>query len=211
MESIFGPQLEIDQPTEAERDWIFNAMQAPRIHVPLSCPLPPTREKFDENLLTTHEDDGDAEFSVRWLIVRKRDTGAPAAFFIDFGWDGALDLIRDVDLAVPGKSGGISLYLEANLLVAIYLFRHKLAKRLRWRVRAEGSSHVRWWGKVGVRQVTVLEEAHPITGEAANKVVYELTPVEYAKILARGAVDLLQEEREYRLPLRKIVRLARDD
>lgn len=211
MESIFGPKLEIDRPTEAERDWIFAAMQQPGIYVPLSCPEPPTRELFDANRIFTREREGDHEMEVRWLIVRGREDGEPRAFFIDFGWAGTLDVVRDVDLAVPGSAASVRLYIEANLLVAIYLFRHRLAKRLRWRVSASGAPSGRWWEKVGVRRVDGFQEPHPLTGEPVKKWVYELTPAEYARILRRGDVDLAQPEREFSLNLRKIVRAPRDD
>ena len=211
MESIFGPKLELGQPSDAERDWIFAAMQRPEIYVPLSCPQPPTRELFDANRLFTREKEGDEELDVRWLVARTRSDGEPYAFFIDFGWDGALDVIRDVDLAIPGKSLGVSPYMEANLLVVIYLFRHRLAKRLRWRVSAEGAATGRWWEKVGVRCVDRFEEPHPLSGEPLKKLVYELTPTEYAKILRRGDIDLNQENQEFNLDLRKIVRAPRDD
>jgi hypothetical protein len=211
MESIFGPKLELGQPTGAEREWIFEAMQKPQIYVPLSCPQPPTRTLFEQNRLFTREKEGDYELDVRWLIARNRSDGLPRAFFIDFGWSGALDVIRDVDLAIPGESAGISLYMEANLLVVIYLFRHRLAKRLRWRVSAAGAPRGRWWEKVGVRCVESFEEPHPQTGEPLKKLVYELTPAEYARILKRGDVDLDQSEREFRLSLRKIVRAPRGD
>ena len=211
MESIFGPKLELDQPTAAEREWIFEAMQKPEIYVPLSCPQPPTQELFAQNRLFTREKEGDYELDVRWMIARNRSDGSPRAFFIDFGWSGALDVIRDVDLAIPGESGGISLYMEANLLVVIYLFRHRLAKRLRWRVSASGAPKGRWWEKVGIRCVESFEEPHPQTGKPLKKLVYELTPAEYARILKRGDVDLGQLEREFTLNLRKIVRAPRGD
>ena len=211
MESIFGPRLEVGQPSESERDWIFEAMQRPEIYVPLSCPKAPTRELFDANRLFTREKEGDEELDVRWLVARTREDGNPYAFFIDFGWDGALDVVRDVDLAIPGQSGGVGLYMEANLLVVIYLFRHRLAKRLRWRVKGDGAPTGRWWEKVGVRCVDRFEEPHPITHEPLKKLVYELTPAEYAKILKRGDVDLNQSNREFSLSLRKIVRAPRGD
>ena len=94
MESIFGPKLELDQPSEAERDWIFEAMQRPEIYVPLSCPQPPTRDLFEANRLFTREKEGDEELDVRWLVARTRADGKPYAFFIDFGWDGALDVVK---------------------------------------------------------------------------------------------------------------------
>ena len=211
MESIFGPKLELGQPTEDEREWIFEAMQKPEIYVPLSCPRPPTRELFEANRLFTREKEGDYELDVRWLIARNRLDGLPRAFFIDFGWSGALDVIRDVDLAIPGDSAGIRLYIEANLLVVIYLFRHRLAKRLRWRVSAAGAPTGRWWEKVGVRCVESFEEPHPQTGEPLKKLVYELTPAEYSRILNRGDVDLNQPGRDFSLNLRKIVRAPRGD
>ena len=61
------------------------------------------------------EKEGDEELDVRWLLARTRSDGQPYAFFIDFGWDGALDVVRDVDLAIPGKSLGVSQYIEANV------------------------------------------------------------------------------------------------
>ena len=211
MESIFGPKLEIDQPTQAERDWIYEAMQRPEIYVPLSCPAPPTRELFEKNRLFTREKEGDEELDVRWLVARTRADGKPYAFFIDFGWDGALDVVRDVDLAIPGQTLGVSQYIEANLLVVIYLFRHRLAKRLRWRVSAEGAAAGRWWEKVGVRCVDRFEEPHPVSGLPLSKLVYELTPTEYARILRRGDVDLNQSNQEFNLSLRRIVRPPQGD
>ena len=211
MESIFGPKLEIDQPTQAERDWIYGAMQRPEIYVPLSCPAPPTRELFEKNRLFTREKEGEWELDVRWLVARTRADGKPYAFFIDFGWDGALDVVRDVDLAIPGQTLGVSQYIEANLLVVIYLFRHRLAKRLRWRVSAEGAAAGRWWEKVGVRCVDRFEEPHPVSGLPLSKLVYELTPAEYARILKRGDVDLNQSNQEFNLSLRRIVRPPQGD
>ena len=72
MESIFGPKLELDQPSEAERDWIFEAMQRPEIYVPLSCPQPPTRDLFEANRLFTREKEGDEELDVRCELLHLR-------------------------------------------------------------------------------------------------------------------------------------------
>ena len=47
-------------------------------------------------------------------------------FFLDFGWSGAFDVVRDLDLSIPESGSGMWTYLEANLMIVTYLFRHKL-------------------------------------------------------------------------------------
>ena len=204
MEPICGPRLEIDEPTDQERSWIFQALQKPEIHLPLSCPRPPTQALFDDGRIETVERGERGALMARFFIGRHRQSKQPKVFFLDFGWSGAFDVVRDLDLSIPEPGSGMWTYLEANLMIVTYLFRHGLARRARWRIAEARFDGTSWFDRIGVRRLTHFEEPPPISGEPISKIVYELSPDEYAAILARGGVDLYQESTTYELPWRKL-------
>ena len=137
MQPLYGPRLEIDEPTDEELDWIFESLQRPEIHLPLSCPSPPSRVLFDAGQIETVERGERGALMPRFFVGRSREDGQPIAFFFDFGWDGPFDVVRDLDLAIPQSGAGIWTYVEANLMIVMYLFKHRLARRARWRVASE--------------------------------------------------------------------------
>ena len=204
MEPVCGPRLELDEPTDAELDWIFESLQRPEIHLPLSCPRPPTRELFDAGRIETVERGERGVLMPRLFVGRSRKSGEPIAFFLDFGWGGPFDVVRDLDLAIPKSGAGMWTYVEANLMIVMYLFRHRLARRARWRVASERFGEESWYDRIGARRLTHFDEPHPISGEPVSKIIYELSPDEYMAFLAKAGVDLYQESSTYELPWRKL-------
>ncbi len=147
MEPICGPRLEIDEPTAQERAWIFQALQKPEIHLPLSCPRAPTQELFDEGRIETVERGERGALMARLFIGRHRQSKQPRVFFLDFGWSGAFDVVRDLDLSIPEPGSGMWTYLEANLMIVTYLFRHGLARRARWRIAEARFDGTGWFDR----------------------------------------------------------------
>ena len=206
MKPVCGPRLEIDEPTESELAWIYEALQSPEIHLPLSCPSPPTRAQFDAGQIETVERGERGVLMPRFFVGRSCKSGDPVAFFLVFGWGGPFDTVRDLDLAIPERGVPIWTYVEANLMFGIYLFRHRLARRVRWRVAQERFGELSWYDRIGARRLTHFDEPHPTSGEPIAKIIYEVSPAEYDAFLALAGLSLDQESDTYDIPWRKLMR-----
>ncbi len=186
---VCGKLLEIDAPSPEERQWIFEALEAPEVHVPLGCKSAPSRELFDAEQLELHRGDAERREPVRFHILRRLDDGRPVGFFLDFGWDYANDSTREIDLVFPDPAErGVGTYVDATVIVAQYLFRAGLAKRLRWRVDAKPGRPPRRSTRQGARLILEQEERHPVTGEWTKKYVYEYAIADFEAL--GNAIDV---------------------
>ncbi len=191
---VRGKLLEIDAPSAEERQWIFEALKAPEVHVPLGCKEAPSRELFDACQLNLHRGDAERREPVRFHILRRIDDGRPVGFFLDFGWDTPNDSTREIDLAFPDPADrGVGTYVDATVIVAQYLFRAGLAKRLRWRVDAGVGGKPRRSTRQGARLLLEQEERHPVTGRWSKKYVYEYAVADFEALGEAAGVDPRQD------------------
>ncbi|MBI5507198.1 MAG: hypothetical protein HY903_00470 [Deltaproteobacteria bacterium] len=187
---VRGKVLEIDLPASAERDWIFQALQDPAVHVPLGLKQGPARELFDAARLDLWRGDAMRREPVRYHILRRLADRQPVGFFLDFGWDHPSDKTREIDLAFPDpKTRGIASYLDATVIVAQFLFKNGLAKRLRWRVDARGGQEPRRSTRQGARLLWRQEERHPVSGAWTVKYVYEYAIADMEALGRFGHID----------------------
>jgi len=186
-----GPVLEVDTPTDDERDWIFDTLQRPEIHRPLSLPRAPGRTEFDGSRLPLVDRHGPGVAYFEPLVFRRRADGSPWGLALHYGWESWHDTTRELDIAVPGEEPGpVSLYVEATVLEAQFVFRNGPNRRLRWRVPHVGGAPPGWYRRLGARSLGSFEEEHPATGEPIRKEVYEITRAEFESRLARVGVGL---------------------
>jgi RimJ/RimL family protein N-acetyltransferase len=191
---VCGKLLEIDAPTTEERQWIFAALTRPEIHVPLSCREAPTRELFDSEQLELWRGESRRQEAVRYHILRRLKDGQPVGFFLDFGWDYPHDPVREIDLVFPDpRDRGVGSYLDATVIVAQYLFRSGLAKRLRWRVDARSTGKPRRSSRQGARFLHETEERHPVTGEWVTRYIYEYALADFELLGERLGLDPRQD------------------
>ena len=190
MRKIRGHQVEVEEPSPREREWIYACLQRPEIYVPLSLGRGPSLEEFDRGELYLIEGEGEGAEAVRYCIVRLLESGVPWGFFLEYGWDGAFDTTREFDLATPvAGDHGLGVLLEAIVVGAQYLFVNGLAKRLRWRVQGPKGRPPRWYGRLGARHLGEINEPHPVTGEDLCRHVYELTLAEFEDLFERHGLD----------------------
>ena len=192
----------IDKATPCELDWIFEQLQNSEIHVPLSLPEPPSREDFDRGELLLVEEDGPDWNSVRYFILRFRASGKPWGFYLEYGWAGSFDSIREIDLAASNENqGSFKLMFEAAVLGAQFAFVNQLGKRVRWRIQGPRENPPRWFKKIGAHYVGGFLEPHPLTGELLSKHVYELSRRELERVFQVCGVDLsvdwAKEQRDF--------------
>lgn len=207
MRQICGPKLIIDAPTPEELDWIFESLQSPPIHLPLSMIKGPTREEFDNGELHLVEACGRGTEMVRYFIARYRDSGQPWGFFLEYGWGGTFDTIREFDLAVTEDGqGSLGLLLEAHIIGAQFLFVNRLAKRLRWRVKAPEDSPPLWYGRLAARRIGGVVEPHPVTDEPLSKHIFELTHREFSELFERHGLDENEDYGNQAKPLWELLR-----
>ena len=193
---VRGRYLEIGAPHPAERDWIFQALQTPAVHIPLGCRVGPTRRVYDAELIELWRGESMRREPVRFHVLRRLADHAAIGFFLDFGWDYPNDMTREIDLAFPNpKDRGIATYLDATVIVAQYLFKGGLAKRLRWRVDGRRGLEPRRSTRQGARLLWRQEERHPVTGEWVVKYVYEYT---LADMRALGEHQHVDPQVDYR-------------
>jgi RimJ/RimL family protein N-acetyltransferase len=191
---VRGKLLEIDAPTAEEREWIFEALAEPEVHVPLSCREAPARALFDSEQLEFWRGDAMRREAVRYHILRRLEDGRPVGFFLDFGWDYPHDPTREIDLVFPDpRHRGIGSYLDATVIVAQYLFRSGLAKRLRWRVDVRPGQEPRRGTRQGARFLHETEERHPVTGEWLTRYIYEYALADFEALGERVGVDPRQD------------------
>ncbi len=187
-----GSSLELDLPDAAEREWIFEALQRPQIHLPLSCPRPPSRRMFDQDKIYLVETEGSRVHDVRYFVVRARRGGA-RAFGVHYGWAFRHDRTREIDLAVPEREDapapGIGWLFEAHVLIAAFLFGNDEADRLRWRVRIEGRP-LTWYRRLGASCSATIEEPHPLSGEPVSKQVWDLPREAFEAVLKRAGLSI---------------------
>jgi len=181
--TVRGPHLEVGPPTAAERDWIFAALCRPEIHLPLSCPRPPSRRTFDAGKLYLVELEGSALHRVDYVTVRRHD-GAPRAFFLVFPWGGAR--LREIDVAAPEGMAPGEMF-EANLLLAAHLFGDPAVASLRWRV-VVGRRPLRWYRRLGAEVLQELHEVPPRGGAPVRKELWGLERGAYAALLDRAGL-----------------------
>lgn len=191
---VRGKLLEIDAPTAEERSWIFVGLSKPEVHIPLSCREAPTRELFDGGLVELWRGETRRREAVRYHILRRLQDGRPVGFFLDFGWDYPHDTTRELDLAFPEpRDRGAGSYLEATVIVAQYLFRSGLAKRLRWRVDAKPGDKMRRSIRQGARLLHETEERHPVTGQWVRRRIYEYALADFEALGERFGIDPRQD------------------
>jgi len=127
---------------------------------------------------------------VRFHILRHIKTSTAVGFFIDFGWDAPNDSTREIDLAFPKPADrGLASYLDATVIVAQYLFRNRLAKRIRWRVDAPKGKEPRRSLRQGARLLLKQQEKHPITGAWTTKYVYEYALADFEALGRKVGID----------------------
>ncbi|MBI3180309.1 MAG: hypothetical protein HYZ27_11650 [Deltaproteobacteria bacterium] len=194
MKKVRGKLLEIDAPTAAEREWIFTALAAPEVHVPLGCRAAPARALFDTDHIELWRGEAVRREPVRYHVLRSLAHGRPVGFFLDFGWDRPTDTTREIDLAFPQVAErSAASYLEATVIVAQYLFGNGLAKRLRWRVDAGPTGAPRRSERQGARLLLEQRERHPVSGEWVTKYVYEYALADFEKLGERLGIDPRQD------------------
>jgi hypothetical protein len=150
----------------------------------------PSRRHFDADQLELWRGDAMRREPVRFHLLRRSEGAAPVGFFLDFGWDYPNDATREIDLTFPNaKDRGLATYLDATVIVAQYLFKNGLAKRLRWRVDARRGVEPRRSTRQGARLLWRQEERHPVTGEWVAKYVYEYAIADMEALGVFGQVD----------------------
>jgi hypothetical protein len=194
---VRGRYLEIGAPTAPERDWIFAALGAPAVHVPFGLKAAPGRRLFDADQLELWRGEVMRREPVRYHVLRRLEGLMPVGFFVDFGWDYPHDATREIDLAFPkAEDRGLASYVDATVIVAQYLFKNGLAKRLRWRVSARRGAEPQRSTRQGARLLWRQEERHPITGEWVEQYVYEYAVADMEALGRAGAVDPRVDYRE---------------
>ncbi|MBC7794163.1 MAG: hypothetical protein H7Z43_10685, partial [Clostridia bacterium] len=183
--AVRGRHVTIDAPTADDHAWIFNALQRRDIHVPLGARRPPTLDEHVHSIFETHRgDEVKAEF-VRYHVLRDNSHGRPTGFFVDFGWDHANDVVREIDLAFPSTADrNVGVYFDATVIVAQYLFMNRLAKRVRWRVRSHSDRAPRRHERHGARLIKQQQERHPETGEWVTTFIFELAEADFQRLAA---------------------------
>jgi hypothetical protein len=186
---VRGRVLEIASADSAARDWIYEAMQRPDIHVPLGLRAAPERAQFDRDSLTLVRGAEVRDEAVRYHVLRSLD-GEPRGFFVDFGWDHPNDSVREIDLAFPDvEHRGLDSYFDAIIILAQYFFSNGLAKRYRWRVESPSGEEPKRGRRQGGRLVTRQEERHPVTGEWRTTYIYEFAVADFERIGERLDID----------------------
>lgn len=186
---VRGRLLEIGPADPSTRDWIFEALASPAVHVPLGLREPPEREHFERDLLTLVRGEEIREEAVRYHVLRRLD-GVPVGFFLDFGWDHPNDSTREIDLAFPSVADrGLGTYFDASIILAQYFFANGLAKRYRWRVEALRGQEPRRSARQGGRLVTRQEERHPVSGEWRVTFIYEFAVADFERLGERLGID----------------------
>lgn len=190
MMNIRGKLVTIAEPTAEERWWIFEALQRVAIHVPLGAKRPPTRSEHEASIFETHRGDEVRAEPVRYHVLRDNGSGRALGFFVDFGWDHPNDMVRELDLAFPDTvDRNVGVYFDATIIVSQYLFVNRLAKRVRWRVRANGERIPQRHERHGARLIAKQRERHPQTGAWMTTFIFELAEADFMRLAARLGVD----------------------
>ena len=180
---IRGKILEIDAPTSAEREWLFTALQDPKVYLMFGCKSPPEQSLFDDDRLEIWEDERFWEAAVRYHILRNIAAARPVGFFIDYGWSYPNDLTRELDLTFPNpEDRNIGAYFDAQVIVAQYLFGNGMAKRLRWRIDVKGDREPRRAAHIGAHLIHKQPSRHPITGKPVTRYLYEYSIADFETI-----------------------------
>ncbi len=187
-----GRWLEVDIPTDAERAFIFSTLQDPLVHVPLGCRYAPLRKHFDAGILELQRGDEKRHQAVVYYILRPKSglndepQGPPLGYFLSYGWDYPHDSVRELDLVFPHKSErNIGYFHDASVIIAHFLFRNRLLKRMRWRVDVTEGRAKKRLNRQGGRLLREFEERHPVTGEWRRMCIFELARADYVQVLNR--------------------------
>ena len=95
LQRVRGKLLEIGAPESAGRDWIFQSLEAPHVHVPLGCRTGPPRALFDADELDLWRGDTVVREHVRYHLLTRLADLRPIGFFVDFGRALAVTVFND--------------------------------------------------------------------------------------------------------------------
>lgn len=190
MPVVRGKQVEVGALKVGELEKIASALNNPENYIPLGCVRAPTIDEINNLTIQFSRGAHTRKEPVRFSAIRERNSERFIGFFLDFPWEHPGDSTREIDLVIVNKEDRrADYYLDATIAVCQYLFRNRLAKRLRWRITVRDGKKKRRNLWKGARFLWQQKEQHPVTGKWLQQEVYEFAFADYDKLLKQTGVD----------------------